>query len=75
MSGSMKGASEIYQHYIDGEWIASSSGRSFAVYEPSTEEVMAQVAEADAVDVDRAVTAARKARAERWPIMMTWSRT
>ena len=37
------------------------SGQTFPVYDPSTEEVIAQVAAADAADVDRAVKAARAA--------------
>lgn len=61
MSGSMKSADGVYQNYIDGEWVPSVSGKHFAVYEPATEEVMAQVAEAEADDVDRAVQAARRA--------------
>ncbi len=68
MSGSMKSAAGVYQQYIDGQWLPSVSGRSFAVYEPSTEDVMAQVTEADAADVDRAVLAARKAfDSGEWP--------
>ena len=61
MSGSMKSAEGFYQNYIDGEWVLSASGKHFLVYEPATEEVMAQVAEAEASDVDRAVQAARRA--------------
>jgi betaine-aldehyde dehydrogenase len=61
MSGSMKSADGVYQNYIDGEWVPSVSGKHFAVYEPATEEVMAQVAEAEADEVDRAVQAARRA--------------
>jgi betaine-aldehyde dehydrogenase len=57
----MKSATGVYQLYIDGEWVPSASGKTFPVYEPSTEEVMAQVAEADSRDVDRAVHAARTA--------------
>jgi phenylacetaldehyde dehydrogenase len=46
---------------IDGEWVAAASGKSFSVYNPATGTVMAQVAEADKEDVDRAVRAARRA--------------
>jgi aldehyde dehydrogenase (NAD+) len=46
---------------INGEWQASASGRTFPTINPATEEVIAQVAEADAADVDRAVAAARRA--------------
>jgi len=47
--------------YINGQWVASASGKTFPVYDPSTEEVIAQVADADSSDVDRAVGAAREA--------------
>jgi betaine-aldehyde dehydrogenase len=50
-----------YQNFVNGKWESSASGKTFPVYDPSTEEVMAQVAEADAADVDRAVKAARAA--------------
>jgi len=42
-------------------WVNAASGKTFPVYDPSTGEVMVQVAEADAADVDKAVKAARKA--------------
>src|SRR5262247_4313870 len=46
---------------IDGKWVAAASGKTFPVYNPATGTVMAQVAEADKEDVDRAVRAARRA--------------
>ncbi len=46
------------------------SGKKFPVYNPCTEEVLVEVAEADAADVDKAVAAARKAFDEGpWPKM------
>src|ERR1700730_7926888 len=50
-----------YQMYINGEWIASKSAKTFPVYDPSTEEVIAQVPDAGAEDVNRAVSAAKAA--------------
>jgi aldehyde dehydrogenase (NAD+) len=47
--------------FIDGQWTPAQSGNTFATINPATEEVIAQVAEADAEDVDLAVRAARKA--------------
>jgi phenylacetaldehyde dehydrogenase len=47
--------------FIDGKWVAAASGKTFPVYNPATAEVMAQVAEGDGEDIDRAVKAARKA--------------
>jgi aldehyde dehydrogenase (NAD+) len=46
---------------IDGQWRDSVSGKTFATYNPATEEVIADVAEGDAADIDLAVKAARKA--------------
>jgi aldehyde dehydrogenase (NAD+) len=46
---------------IDGQWRASVSGKTFATINPATEEVITQVAEGDAADIDLAVKAARKA--------------
>jgi phenylacetaldehyde dehydrogenase len=46
---------------INGKLVDAVSGKSFPVYDPSTGQVMAHVAEADAADVDKAVKAARKA--------------
>src|SRR5262244_380718 len=55
---------------INGELVEAVSGKSFPVYDPSTGQVMAHVAEADAADVDKAVKAARKAFDEGpWPRM------
>ena len=47
--------------FIDGEWLAASSGAVFEVVTPSTEELFVRVAEARAEDMDRAVQAARGA--------------
>ncbi len=46
---------------IDDDWVAAASGKTFPVYNPATGTVLAQVAEADKEDVDRAVAAARRA--------------
>src|SRR5450631_867111 len=46
---------------IDGEWVEAASGHAFPVYNPATGEIIAQVAEGDKEDIDRAVRAARKA--------------
>jgi len=47
--------------FIGGKWVESASGKTFATLNPSTGEVLAQVAEGGAEDIDRAVGAARKA--------------
>ena len=61
MSSSAAAGVRNYKNYVNGEWVGSASGETFPVYDPSTEEVIAEVAAAGAADVDRAVTAARAA--------------
>src|SRR5215813_4711877 len=57
-----------YQMYINDEWVVGHSRKTFPVYDPSTEEVIAQVPDADAEDVTRAVSAAKAAFEEgAWP--------
>src|SRR5579862_4651856 len=46
---------------INNEWLASTSGKTFSTVNPATGEELAQIAEADAADVDKAVSAARRA--------------
>ncbi len=46
---------------INGKWVDSVSRKTFPTINPSTGEVITQVAEADAADVDKAVAAARAA--------------
>jgi aldehyde dehydrogenase (NAD+) len=55
-----------YGLFIDGEFADPASGSSFKTISPSTEEVLAEVAEGDAADVDRAVRAARRAYDKVW---------
>jgi betaine-aldehyde dehydrogenase len=61
MPGGVKTEVRTYQMYVNGEWIDSKSNKTFPVYDPATEEVIAQVPEANADDVNRAVAAARTA--------------
>jgi betaine-aldehyde dehydrogenase len=49
------------QNLIDGDWVAATSGKTFNVMNPATDEVIAKVPEAGPADVDRAVQAARRA--------------
>ena len=46
---------------INGQWVDSVSGKVFATVNPATAEILCEVAEADAADVDLAVIAARRA--------------
>jgi betaine-aldehyde dehydrogenase len=52
---------KTYKNFVDNQWVAAASGETFPVYDPSTEEVIANVAAADKTDVDAAVKAAREA--------------
>src|SRR5229473_879523 len=61
MSSTAKTVVRTYQNYINGQWVKSSSGEMFPVYDPSTEEVIAHVASGAAADIDSAVKAARTA--------------
>ncbi|MCZ1007800.1 aldehyde dehydrogenase family protein [Streptomyces lydicus] len=54
-----------YGLFLDGEFVPASDGKVFKTVSPSTEEVLSEVAQASAEDVDRAVKAARKAF-EKW---------
>ncbi len=56
---------ESYGLFVNGEF-TPGGGASFKTVNPATEEVLAEVAEADAADVDRAVKAARKAHDKVW---------
>ena len=57
-----------YGLFIGGEFV-DGHGSAFATVSPSTEEVIATVAEATEADVDKAVAAARKAYDKTWSRM------
>ncbi len=48
--------------YIDGAYVAATSGETFQTINPVNGEVLAEVHAAGQEDVNRAVAAARKAR-------------
>jgi len=52
--------------FIGGEWVEPEAGRTLAVENPATEEILCEVAAAGEADVDRAVAAARAALAGDW---------
>jgi len=58
-----------YELFIGGKWVKPSSGRYFDTISPSTEETLAEVADADERDVNRAVEAARRAYEKYWSKM------
>ena len=51
-----------YRMYIDGEWVRGASKATIAVENPTTEEVIATVAEGDASDAQRALESAQAAQ-------------
>jgi len=55
-----------YQLLIDGQWVDAESGKTFATPNPSTGQTLAEVAEADKADIDKAVAAARRAFEGKW---------
>ncbi|HET7328090.1 MAG TPA: aldehyde dehydrogenase family protein [Nocardioidaceae bacterium] len=58
-----------YGLFIDGDFVDSLDGRSFKSISPASEEVLAEVTEAGPADVDRAVSAARRAHTRVWSRM------
>src|ERR1700722_19735173 len=47
--------------FINGQWVDAASGKTFETPNPATGETLANVAEGDSEDIDRAVRAARTA--------------
>jgi aldehyde dehydrogenase (NAD+) len=61
MSSNPVAAIEAGRLFIGGEWQDAASGSTFPTYNPSTGEILTEVAEGGVEDVDRAVRAARAA--------------
>ena len=55
-----------YSLFINGEFTKPASGKYFPTINPATEKTLSEVAEADKVDVDKAVQSARKAYENTW---------
>ncbi|MBV9574485.1 MAG: aldehyde dehydrogenase family protein, partial [Acidobacteriales bacterium] len=64
MPAGIKTDIRTYVNFIDGKWTASKSDRLIDVYDPATEEVIAQTPDSNAADVDRAISAAKLAFTE-----------
>src|SRR3989440_7141714 len=58
-----------YQLFIDGQWVDAESGKTFTTPNPATGQTLAEVAEADKADIDKAVNAARRAYEGKWSRM------
>ncbi len=53
---------DVYKAFIGGQWVDASSGETFDVYNPATDQVFAQVAKCTVEeDVNKAVKAAAAA--------------
>src|SRR6266487_347468 len=53
-----------YKNFVGGEWVDAAGGETMEVLNPATGEVIAEVPNSSAEDVDRAVQAAKKALPE-----------
>ncbi len=72
MSTAQLAASETprrYQLFIDGKWVDAESGKTFETPNPATGATLAEVAEGDKADIDKAVAAARRAYEGKWSKM------
>ena len=58
-----------YQLFIDGQWVDAESGKTFTTPNPATGESLAEVSEGDKEDIDKAVSAARRAFEGKWSKM------
>lgn len=58
-----------YDLFINGQWVKPNSKKYYNTISPSSEEVLAQVAEANEKDVDIAVASARNAYEKYWKKM------
>ncbi|KAL6969473.1 aldehyde dehydrogenase (NAD(+)) [Sarracenia purpurea var. burkii] len=64
------------QLLINGKFVDAASGKTFPTVDPRTGEVITYVSEGDAEDINRAVSAARKAFDEGpWPKMTAYERS
>jgi 5-carboxymethyl-2-hydroxymuconic-semialdehyde dehydrogenase len=67
-AGAAAPAYDLQRHYIDGAFVPSVSGETFASLNPATNEALALAAAGDAADIDAAVAAARRAfDGSAWP--------
>ncbi len=55
-----------YSLFINGEFTKPASGKYIPTINPATENTLSEIAEADTVDVDKAVQSARKAYENTW---------
>ena len=58
-----------YGRFINGEFVDPTSGTTFKTVNPATEEVLAEISEANQSDVNAAVNSARRAYDRVWSVM------
>jgi len=58
-----------YGLFINGEFVDPTSGKMFKTINPATEEVLAEISEANQSDVNAAVNSARRAYDRIWSVM------
>jgi betaine-aldehyde dehydrogenase len=58
-----------YKLFIDGQWVDAESGKTFTTPNPATGQTLAELAEADEADINKAVSAARRAFEGKWSKM------
>src|SRR5205823_6166426 len=61
------------QNFVGGEWVDSTGDSVRPIVSPVTGETLAEVPDASAADVDRAVAAARAAQ-PKWAALSAWDR-
>jgi aldehyde dehydrogenase (NAD+) len=52
---------QTFKTWIDGQWSEAATGKRFPTYNPYTAEAWGEIPECDAIDVERAVSAAHRA--------------
>lgn len=64
------------QLLIGGQWVAAQSGKTVETFNPATEQLLCEIADGDAADVDAAVAVARRAfEAPSWSGISPHART
>ena len=63
-----------YGQFIDGKWQKSTSGETYDVINPATEEVIGKASKANSSDVQRALKSAEKGL-EIWKNTSPWERS
>ena len=65
---------EKFGQFIDGKWQQSSSGETYEVINPATEEIIGKASKANSKDIQRALKSAEKGL-EIWKNTSPWERS